>query len=426
MAGHVSDRIRLLIDGTVLGYAGDAGHGRAGTFRMAQAFVAEALTRPELEISLAGLDSYFADIQLERHTRHAGPALESRRIAAWRHPSIDRDASVALVDRAALSGEGSEEARRLLAAMALTNRMARAAGPLGPYDIYHSPRHGLAPASHVATRARVLFIHDLFPVHYPEWFPDGAAAAFAGVLASVDPDRDWLLCNSEYTRQDLCAHTGIDPARTFVTPLAADPVLFHPVTDAALIARTRRRYGLADRPYLLSLSTIEPRKNLPHLIRAFARLLDDSTHSDLTLVLSGATGWKTEPVFDALRHHPGLESRVSLTGWVPDADLAPLSAGADVFVYPSRDEGFGLPVLEAMRCGVPVVTTTGGALPEVVGAAGCLVAPDDEDALVHAIGAARGRRDLPAAGLSRAAAFTWARTVDLTIAAYRVMLSRAS
>ena len=143
----------------------------------------------------------------------------------------------------------------------------------------------------------------------------------------------------------------------------------------------------------------------------------------LRLVLVGATGWKAAEVFDAIEHDAIIRDRVVLTGHVPDEDLAALYVGADAFVYPSRYEGFGLPVLEAMCCGVPVVTTTGGALPEVVGQAGLVVDPDDADGLVEAVLAARGNTRLIVEGYSRAAEFTWARTIDLTIAAYRVMLT---
>jgi glycosyltransferase involved in cell wall biosynthesis len=136
-----------------------------------------------------------------------------------------------------------------------------------------------------------MFVHDLIPLLFPELSGDCFAAVLRGILASVDVARDWIICASECTRGDLCRRLPIDPARVFVIPLAADDALFHPVDDPDPIRCIRHRCGIGDRPYLLSLATIEPRKNLAHLIRCFSRLVRDPTIDDgLRLVLAGATG----------------------------------------------------------------------------------------------------------------------------------------
>jgi len=422
----VDNPIRVIVDGTSLGFGAESGVGRAGIFRVAQGLLAEALRRRDLDVHVAAIDSYFGEIQLSRYERRPGAALGPHRVQAWYHPTVPRDESIALLDGAALAGEASLEGRRAMAMLTLMNRVARPAATVGPFDVYHSLRHALAPAERVSARARVLFVHDLIPLLFPELSGDGFATALRGILGSVDVARDWIICASECTRSDLCRRLAIDPARVFVTPLAADGALFHPVDDPGPIRRIRHRYGIGDRPYLLSVSTIEPRKNLAHLIRCFSRLVRDPTVDDgLRLVLAGATGWKAAGVFQAFEGAPAIRERVIFTGYVPDDDLAGLYSGADAFVYPSRYEGFGLPVLEAMRCGVPVVTSTGGALPEVVGQAALLVDPDDADGLVQAMRVARRDVALATAGRARAAGFTWARTVDLTVAAYRFMLSRS-
>jgi glycosyltransferase involved in cell wall biosynthesis len=244
-------------------------------------------------------------------------------------------------------------------------------------------------------------------------------------LAAFDPARDWALAVSSYTRNDFCAHVAVDPDRVFVVPLAADAGLFHPIDDADVMAGVRARHQLGRAPYVLSVGTIEPRKNLAHLIDAFADLVERGrAGDDLILVIAGATGWKATAVDNALtRLSSRVRGRIRLLGPVPDTDLAPLYSGADAFVYPSHFEGFGLPVLEAMQCGAPVVTTTGGALPEVAGKGALLVDPRDRSALVAALIAARRNRGLAAAGRARAAEFRWSRTLDLTVAAYRIMLS---
>lgn len=417
--------LRVLLDITPLGYGAEAGVGRAGIFRAAQGFAAEALRHPALDLRVAAMDSFFGEVQVSRYERRTGSPFGARRVRAWREPGVSLADAIALVDRAADAGETSTAGRGLMARMALLNRIAAPAPMPGTFDIYQSLRHALPRPDRVRTTARVLTVPDLIPLLFPAWCGDGFGDALRAILASVDPAHDWIACNSESTRQDICSYLAIDPDRVFVTPLAADAALFHPVADPARLAAVRARYGLGENPYLLSLCTIEPRKNLPHVIRCFSHLAGTLSRGDAPrLVLAGATGWKTGEVFDALANDPVARDRVVLTGHVPDEDLAPLYAGADAFVYASRYEGFGLPVLEAMACGVPVVTTTGGSLPEVAGSAAILVDPDDADDLVDALRVARKNPDLARAGLARASEFSWRRTVDTMVAAWRVMLAR--
>jgi glycosyltransferase involved in cell wall biosynthesis len=155
--------------------------------------------------------------------------------------------------------------------------------------------------------------------------------------------------------------------------------------------------------------------------------VDQDKVPEVHLVLVGPAGWKMEAIFATLEQRPELRARVTLAGFVPDADLAALYAGARVFAYPSLYEGFGLPVLEAMQCGTPVITSNTSALPEVVGDAAVCVAPEDTDALCEAL-----RRlvtddawaaELRRRGLARARLFTWDRTAALTVEAYRRMLA---
>jgi glycosyltransferase involved in cell wall biosynthesis len=183
------------------------------------------------------------------------------------------------------------------------------------------------------------------------------------------------------------------------------------------VAALRRRLGL-DGPYLLGLGTVEPRKDLPTLVRAFAGLAGELPHR---LVLAGLAGWGQGTLAAAVASS-GVADRILLTGYLPEADKAALLTGADVFAYPSRYEGFGLPVLEAMACGTPVVTTTGGSLPEVAGDAALLVEPGDPDALAAALAKLAAdpaaRSAAAARGRTRAAAFTWDRCAAETTAAY--------
>jgi glycosyltransferase involved in cell wall biosynthesis len=172
---------------------------------------------------------------------------------------------------------------------------------------------------------------------------------------------------------------------------------------------------LDGRPYVLGVATLEPRKNLPRLVEAFAAL-PESARGDRVLALAGAAGWQTGDTIAALRRHAEL---VRPLGHVPDERLPALYRGADLFAYPSLYEGFGLPVLEAMRCGTPVVTSRRSSLPEVAGDAALYADPDDVDSIRNAL--ARGLTDaaererLVREGLARARGFSWDRTAAETL-----------
>jgi alpha-1,3-rhamnosyl/mannosyltransferase len=207
---------------------------------------------------------------------------------------------------------------------------------------------------------------------------------------------------SQATADDLAAHFPRTASKTVVTPLAADEHFF-----TAESGDVRERLGLR-RPYVLAVGTLEPRKNLPALIEAFIGLPEDS-HD---LVLVGALGWDTGETQAAIARHP---DRIRALGHVPDGDLASLYAGAALFAYPSLYEGFGLPVLEAMAAGAPVLTSNISSLPEVAGDAAILVDPHSVDAIRE--GLLRGLSDPPRGGRERARTFSWARYAQQIVSA---------
>jgi glycosyltransferase involved in cell wall biosynthesis len=212
-----------------------------------------------------------------------------------------------------------------------------------------------------------------------------------------------------------------------VTPLAASRELFHPCADPDRTRRALERYGIPDAPYLLALSTLKPGKNFVTTIRAFAQLVMGERLGDLRLVLVGPRGWDYSAIFDAVRETVSVRDRIHITGYVADADLAALYSGAMAFVFPSLYEGFGLPVLEAMQCGVPVVASNAGAIPEVVGDAGILVEPTDVDAfcgaLLSIVQDTARRLELSAQAQARAESFTWEACAAATVGAYRIALA---
>jgi glycosyltransferase involved in cell wall biosynthesis len=227
---------------------------------------------------------------------------------------------------------------------------------------------------------------------------------------------DHLLAISEHTRRDLIDLLGAPPAGVTVTHCGVDPT-FRPL-DAAQVAAWRARYGLPER-FILYVGTLEPRKNVPRLLDAYARLRRRGPVPPLVLV--GGRGWRHAAI-DARLAALGLGDAVRFLGYVPAAELPLCYNAAGVFVYPSLYEGFGLPPLEALACGTPVVTSNAASLPEAVGDAAVLVDPRDPAALADALAAALAdeplRQRLRAAGLAQARRFSWRRMAEQTLAVY--------
>jgi glycosyltransferase involved in cell wall biosynthesis len=290
-------------------------------------------------------------------------------------------------------------------------------------SIYHSPFFAIpkevAQARHIR---KVVTVHDLIPIHRPQWFREGEQTV-RQVIDALTPDTH-VVCVSDSTRTDFLDYTGFDPARVTTIPLAASRELFYPVTDPERIVSVQQRLGINGGGYILSLATFEPRKNIDHLIRCFARLVEGRTiPDDFNLVLVGTKGWKFEQVLNELNRADHIRSRIVLTGFVPDEDLAPLYSGALAFVFPSLYEGFGLPPLEAMQCGLPVITSNQSSLPEVVGEGALLVPPSDSDALCKAlltlINSSAVRTELATKALERAKQFSWERFIREHVELYR-------
>ena len=304
---------------------------------------------------------------------------------------------------------------------------------LDDFDICHSSYHPVAKAARGHSRLRcVLTVHDVIPLLHPEWFSmlgEGTRRYFhpefdlPATLATVTPDT-WLICPSQTSRDDLCNQLGtaVDPDKIAVIPWAASKS-FYPCTDTTRLQAVRQRYRLPEGDYLLSLCTIEPRKNLGTLIESFSLLLQQQHMPDLNLVLAGPWGWDFQGLFESLRQRPHLNGRVVFTGHVAEDDLAALYSGARVFVYPSLYEGFGLPPLEAMQCGTPVVTYNATSLPEVVGDGGLMVDIRNPQTLADALwqicASSTLRAKMAAQALTRAQAFSWKRCAQETLAHYR-------
>ena len=230
-----------------------------------------------------------------------------------------------------------------------------------------------------------------------------------------------IIAVSEFTAKELASCFPEASGKTTVVHEAAPPE-YSEVTEESELNRIREKYDLPLH-FFLFLGTLEPRKNLPRLLEAFLQVADAVPHS---LVISGAIGWKTGELFDKLKK-PGVKDRVRLTGFVDRKDIPALLSLADIFIYPSLYEGFGLPILEAMACGTPVITSNTSSMPEIAGDAALLVDPRSLESISNAIMTLvrdEGKRSfLRKRGLKRAGEFSWEKTARETLQVYRRIMS---
>ena len=283
---------------------------------------------------------------------------------------------------------------------------------LSAADIFHTPFHAI-PEQIMRNRKvkKFITIHDLIPFIFPEYCSPVTVDHMQTIFSNIKSDT-FVICVSEATRQDFLAHVPrFDPAMSSVVPLAASNH-FYCCSDANRILETRNKYGIPDGSrYFLALSTLSPHKNFERIIKSFICLLKQERARDLYLVIAGAGGLSRQSVSQEIENSGELSERIILTGYVPDEDLAPLYSGAMAFLFPSLYEGFGLPPLEAMQCGTPVITSNISSLPEVVGEAAIKINPKDEDALSQAMldiyKKVDLRQELSMLSLERAKMFNW-------------------
>jgi glycosyltransferase involved in cell wall biosynthesis len=283
-------------------------------------------------------------------------------------------------------------------------------------DVWHGPHYTLP--LRLATPA-VVTVHDLTFFDHPEWHERSKVLFFTRMMRASTARAAAIVAVSHHTEERLRAVLS-PTAPVTVAPHGVDHERFRPGTGDA---DDRARLGaLGIRPpYVAFAGTLEPRKDLPTLIAAFARIA--GSRPDLRLVIAGRDGWGATAVRDAAAAS-GATTAIQRTGWLPGPVLPAFFRQAAAVAYPSLEEGFGLPALEALACGAPLLTTTGSAMEEVVGDAALLVAPRDVDALARDLGrvldddALTAR--LRAAGPVQAAPFTWEASVERHLAAYRV------
>lgn len=288
----------------------------------------------------------------------------------------------------------------------------------GRLDLYHSPDFVLPPVWRART---ILTVHDLSFMRYPACFSRPLLDYLMRKVPPAVERADAILADSESTRHDLIELLHMAADRVTVVYPAVEPH-FRPDEDESALATTLARYGI-QRPYLLGVGTLQPRKNFGLLIRAY-HALRASRGIPHRLVIAGGQGWLFDEIHDTIRSlHLG--EQVHLTGFVADEDLPALYRGAALFAFPSLYEGFGIPVLEAMACGVPVVTSAASSLPEAAGDAALLVDPNDVDALTEALWRVLDdsalRNALRARGFEQIKRFSWAESARRLRAIYHAV-----
>ena len=282
-------------------------------------------------------------------------------------------------------------------------------------DVYHGPVH-VVPE--IRTCPSVVTVHDMTWFTHAEYHTYDRRLLTKLIPRSVKRSSA-VLAISNTTKSEIIRLLGTDPVKISVTHMGVDTTVFRPISDRSMLRNVLRKYGVFDRGYILYVGNVASRKNLPALVEAYADVRSEI--GQRKLVICGAKEGNAEDVFDAVKHLD-LGDDVVFTGYVEDADLPALYNGADLFVLPSKCEGFGIPLLEAMACGIPVIANKCLSMPEVVGDAGILVNCGDVSTLARAIRDTMEdeslRHSLRESGLERAREFTWPNTARSTLEVY--------
>ena len=290
----------------------------------------------------------------------------------------------------------------------------------GQLDLFHSPDFVLPPVS--GNIPTLLTVHDLSFVHFPEVYPEVLVNYLNKVVPWSVARATHILADSEATKQDLLAIWQVSDEKVSVLYSGVSEAFIR-VEDMGRITAVRQKYHLGDNPYLLSIGTVQPRKNYQMLIQAFAPLADKFPHN---LYIAGGKGWLYDEMMAEVEKQ-GIADRVRFIGFVDDEDLPTLYSAADLYLFPSIYEGFGLPMLEAMACGVPVIASDVSSLPEVGGETAVMIPPHDLlqwtqkiDALLSNL---EQRQQMAAAGYQQVQKFSWQKAAIQLLSIYQTLLS---
>jgi glycosyltransferase involved in cell wall biosynthesis len=294
----------------------------------------------------------------------------------------------------------------------------------GRLDLFHSPDFVLPPVS--GSIPTLLTVHDLSFIHYPASYPPRLVTYLNRVVPRSVDRADHILADSQSTLNDLVSLWNV-PLEKMSVLYSGVNKRFSPVRDKEKLASIRHRYVLGERPIILTIGTVQPRKNYETLVRAFSRIAGRIPHN---LIIAGGRGWLVDGLLAEIDRLE-LGDRIHLTGFVSDADLPALYSISEIFVFPSYYEGFGLPLLEAMACGTPIISSNSSSLPEVASSeyatAAILLAPTDEEgwalAMHNLATNEEKRRSLVDAGFRQVVRFGWDNAARQLLALYDRLLS---
>jgi glycosyltransferase involved in cell wall biosynthesis len=422
--------MKVALDVTIFSLVNEWQSARSGIFRVVEQTALGLATRPNVDLRLCSSESWWNYDRTRSYLRQSDNFSDKMLLPS--NFVSDRLVSLHRVADRAIAGprSASISARiRRRVSGAIVKRFAPLPeSALRGRDILHSGYLPLPDHSgRIKTLRRFLTIYDLVPILFANTVTAHTREIFGRIIASIGSDVH-CLCISESTKNDLCDHLSLTPDRVTVTPLAASRELFFPVKDPDLIRLAMTRVGMpVDAKYLLCVNTLQPLKNISTAIRAFAAFIQQTRIEDLYFVLVGGEGWAFQQILDEVANCNLAKNRIIVAGYVPDNQLAPLYSGALAFLYPSLYEGFGLPPLEAMQCGTPVITGNAPAFREVVGSSGIMVDPANPSEISQAIAELYSHSDLRArkaeAGLERARAFTWTNYGNKVFGAYEAALA---
>ncbi|ABR55980.1 MAG: hypothetical protein PWP15_87 [Methanothermococcus sp.] len=282
-------------------------------------------------------------------------------------------------------------------------------------DIIHSPENS-SLFTKLKNQLKIITVYDVIPLQFPETYAKITVFRYKLLFSKTLNTSNKIISISHHTKQDLIKHFKISEDKIKVIHLAANEN-YKPLKENE-INNIKQKYNL-NYPFILYVGTLEPRKNIPNLLKALYKLKKHSIKHKL--VITGKKGWKYKSIFETIEKL-NLQKDVIFTGYVPDEDLPALYNAADLFVYPSLYEGFGLPPLEAMQCGTPVITSNTSSLPEVVGDAGIMVNPYDVDELANKMYEVLTndgiREELSKKGIERAKLFSWKKCAEEHLKVY--------
>ena len=285
----------------------------------------------------------------------------------------------------------------------------------GQLDLFHSPDFVLPPVS--GGIPTLLTVHDLSFVHSPETFPAQLVAYLNRVVPWSVGRATHILADSLATKQDLMDVWQVSPEKITVLYCGVNS-MFRPITDLDQLTAVRQKYHIGKKDYVLCVGTVQPRKNYQMLIRAFRPVADQYPHN---LIIAGSKGWLYDEMMAEVDRQ-GLNGRVHFIGFVDDADLPALYSAATLFAMPSLYEGFGLPLLEAMACGVPVISSNASSLPEVVGETAVQLSPHGQQAwsqtLLDLLATPNARNQMVTEGSLQAHQFTWEQSASQLLQIY--------